>query len=142
MSRSSNLNSVYEYDGTFQMTVGRKYVGGSYNSDSIGYWKANGNGSITRDGQILGRISINYCHAGAATKSLQMSINQGDPKIDLSLYHCYVTIGSKRGLLDRLQNRDGNNMFYWESFNDRTWADHMALLVGQTVNCKIEFIKK
>lgn len=33
-------------------------------------------------------------------------------------------------------------MFYWESRNDRTWADHLNPLVGQTVNCKLEFILK
>ena len=141
-SSSAIVNSLYEADGTFKMTVGKKYVGGSYNSDSIGFWKAQANGSITRDGEILGRISINYCHAGATTRSLQIRINQAEPKVDLSKYNCYVTIGSKRGLIDTLNDRSGNDSFYWESRNDRTWADHLNPLVGQTVDCKLEFILK
>lgn len=36
-SGSTAVNSLYETDGTFTMTVGKKYVGGSYRSDSIGF---------------------------------------------------------------------------------------------------------
>lgn len=125
------------------MTVGYKYVGGSFRSNSIGFWEQNGVGSVTRQGEILGKITIRYCHVGEATKSLQCSFTQADPKEDLwGKYNFYITINGKRCLMDYLNDRSGNDVFYYESKNTRDWTDFMLPLVGKTVDCLFEFVSR